>query len=418
MKREICEEEYFRGYAEINLDAIYKNVYEMKTRLNKNTGVVLVIKTDGYGHGAVPIAKALDDLCYGYAVATPYEGNNLRNHGLNKPTFLLGYADESSYDMIIEKELIPAIFSLEMATKLSKHAQKLGKEVKINIAVDTGMSRIGYIPGSDAVKEIVEINKLPFIKIESIFTHFAKADYVDKSFADKQFDEFVNFVDEVEKNGVKIPIHQCANSAAMMEMPKTSLSLSRAGISMYGLYPSDEMSRENMKLYPALSLHSHVVYVKTIKKGRGISYGQTYIAPHDMKIATIPPANPLLYKFMPPYTIPTFRATEECRNPARSPMRTPNSPAIGASVVENKSASIGDGELMVQRFVKLAKRTPNMIGAMFRICFPVAENPTIVKIPPIVGPFNSPPTPRIKIVANKPLTAILRIVAAPPLSRR
>ncbi|WP_448903013.1 alanine racemase [Eubacterium sp.] len=288
MTREICEEEYFRGYAEINLDAIYKNVYEMKTRLNENTGVVLVIKTDGYGHGAVPIAKALDDLCYGYAVATPYEGNNLRNHGLNKPTFLLGYADESSYDMIIEKELIPAIFSLEMATKLSKHAQKLGKEVKINIAVDTGMSRIGYIPGSDAVKEIVEINKLPFIKIESIFTHFAKADYVDKSFADKQFDEFVNFVDEVEKNGVKIPIHQCANSAAMMEMPKTSLSLSRAGISMYGLYPSDEMSRENMKLYPALSLHSHVVYVKTIKKGRGISYGQTYIAPHDMKIATIP----------------------------------------------------------------------------------------------------------------------------------
>ena len=104
----------------------------------------------------------------------------------------------------------------------------------------------------------------------------------------RQFDEFVNFVDEVEKNGVKIPIHQCANSAAMMEMPKTSLSLSRAGISMYGLYPSDEMSRENMKLYPALSLHSHVVYVKTIKKGRGISYGQTYIAPHDMKIATIP----------------------------------------------------------------------------------------------------------------------------------
>ena len=137
-----------------------------------------------------------------------------------------------------------------------------------------------------------------------------------------------------------------------------------------------------------------------------------------MKIATIPPANTLLYKFMPPYTIPTFKATEECRNPARSPMRTPNSPAIGASVVENKSASIGDGELMVQRFVKLAKRTPNMIGAMFRICFPVAENPTIVKIPPIVGPFNSPPTPRIKIVANKPLTAILRIVAAPPLSRR
>ena len=288
MTRKICEEEYFRGYAEINLDAIYKNVYEMKTRLNENTGVVLVIKTDGYGHGAVPIAKALDDLCYGYAVATPYEGNNLRNHGLNKPTFLLGYADESSYDMIIEKELIPAIFSLEMATKLSKHAQKLDKEVKINIAVDTGMSRIGYIPSEEAVNEVVEISNLPNVEIESAFTHFAKADYVDKSFAEKQFKEYNDFIAKVEAKGVKIPIHQCANSAAMMEMPETSLTISRAGISMYGLYPSEEMDKDNMKLIPAMSIYSHVVYVKNIEKGRGVSYGQTFVADKPMTIATIP----------------------------------------------------------------------------------------------------------------------------------
>lgn len=288
MTRDICEEDYFRGYAQIDLDAIYKNVDTMKERLDKETGVVLVIKTDGYGHGAVPIAKALDDLCYGYAVATAYEGMNLRRHDLQKPIFLLGYTDETTYDMVINEKMIPAIYSLDMAEKLSHHAQKLKKEVKINIAVDTGMSRIGYIPTDEAAEEIIQISRLPFIKIESVFTHFAKADYIDKAFANKQLKEFVDFVSLVERKGIKIPIHQCANSAAIMEMPKTGMSLARAGISMYGLYPSDEMSRENMKLYPALSLHSHVVHVKTIEKGRGISYGHTYIAEKEMKIATIP----------------------------------------------------------------------------------------------------------------------------------
>ena len=175
-----------------------------------------------------------------------------------------------------------------MAECISHHAKNLNKTVKINIAVDTGMSRIGYIPSQTAVEEIVRISKLPNIKIESIFTHFAKADYLDKSFAKKQLEEFMDFVERVETAGVRIPIHQCANSAAMMEMPQTSLSLSRVGISMYGLYPSDEMSRENMVLYPALSLYSHVVHVKEIEAGRGISYGQTFIAKKKMKIATIP----------------------------------------------------------------------------------------------------------------------------------
>ena len=150
------------------------------------------------------------------------------------------------------------------------------------------MSRIGYIPSDKAVQEIVEINKLPNIKIESIFTHFAKADYIDKSFADKQFEEFMEFINILEENGVHIPIHQCANSAAMMEMPKTSLSLSRAGISMYGLYPSEEVDHEAMKLEPAMAIYSHVVYVKEIEAGRGISYGQTFVADKKMKIATIP----------------------------------------------------------------------------------------------------------------------------------
>ena len=281
-------EKYFRGYAEINLDAIHKNVELMKAKADKNTGIMAVIKTDGYGHGAVPIAKELDDICEAFAVATVYEGHNLRRHEVIKPIYILGYIPECTYDLAIEEKMIPPVFSMKMAREMSEHAAVLNKTLEINIAVDTGMSRIGYIPSKKSVDEIIEISKLPNIKIQSIFTHFAKADYADKTFAYKQFAEFVDFVNKIEERGVNIPIHQCANSAAIMEMPETSLNMSRAGISMYGLYPSEEMDKDNMKLIPAMSIYSHVVHVKNIEKGRGISYGQTYIAKGTMKIATIP----------------------------------------------------------------------------------------------------------------------------------
>lgn len=279
---------YFRCYATVDLDLIHKNVEVMKEKLNPETKILAVIKTDGYGHGAVPVAKALEDICYGYAIATAYEGHNLRRHNINKPIFILGYVPETDIDVAISEDMIPPVFTWEMAECVSKHAVKADKTVKINIAVDTGMSRIGYIPSEEAVQEILNISKLPNLKIESIFTHFAKADYKDKSFTEKQLKEFNDFIKDLENAGVTIPIHQCANSAAMMEMPETNLNISRAGISMYGLYPSEEMDKENMKLYPAMAVYSHVVHVKEIEAGRGISYGQTFVANKPMKIATIP----------------------------------------------------------------------------------------------------------------------------------
>ncbi len=281
-------EEYFRGYAEINLNAIRKNMELMREKLDSKTGMVAVIKTDGYGHGAVPIAKELDDMCYGYAVATPQEGHNLRRHGITKPLFILGYVPESMYDLVIEDEMLPPVFSYEMAEKMSAHAVALNKKILIDIALDTGMNRIGFFPNEEARETIKKISALPMVQIESIFTHFAKADYKDKEFAYEQFKTYMNFVEDLEADGVQIPIHQCANSAAIMEMPETSLSLSRAGISMYGLYPSEEMDKDAMKLEPALSLYSHVVYVKDIEPGMGVSYGQTFVADKKMQIATIP----------------------------------------------------------------------------------------------------------------------------------
>ncbi len=281
-------EKYFRCYATVDLDNICYNMQLMRKNITEKTNLIAVIKTDGYGHGAVPIAKAIDYMCYGYAVATPEEGHILRKHGITKPIFILGYVPHSDYQLIVDEEMLPPVFSIEDAKELSKVAKQSEKVAKINIASDTGMSRIGYIPSKDAVDEIKEISKLENIKIESIFTHFAKADYKDKSSANKQLEIFKKFINDLEQAGVNIPIHQCANSAATMEMPNTAMDIDRVGISLYGLYPSDEMDQENMKLKPAMNLYSHVVYVKTIEKGRGVSYGHTFIADKDMTVATIP----------------------------------------------------------------------------------------------------------------------------------
>ncbi|MBE5958069.1 MAG: alanine racemase [Lachnospiraceae bacterium] len=278
---------YFRGYAKINLDYICENVKALQKKLKENTGSIAVIKTDGYGHGAVPIAKVLSDIVDRYAVATVFEANNLIEHGIKNPIILLGYTQEATYDLAIEKEIRMVVYDYEMARKMNEHAEKLGKKALVNIALDTGMSRIGFLPTAESVDVIEQISKLDNIKLEGIFTHFAKADEYDKQSAKNQFDLYESFLKKLEDRGVNIPIKHCANSAAVMEMPYTSLNMSRLGIAIYGLYPSEEISRE-IELKQAMSLHSHVIYVKEVEAGSGISYGHTFIADKKMKIATIP----------------------------------------------------------------------------------------------------------------------------------
>lgn len=281
-------DKYFRCYAKIDLDNIRKNAENLKAKLKGETGMLGVIKTDAYGHGAVPVAKAIDDICSGFAVATAYEAHNLRAHGIDKPIFLLGYSTEYDFDVILEDDLIPCVSGIERAKVLSDYAKDAGKTVKLNVAVDTGMGRIGYKPNETSADEIIGISKLDNIEIYSMFTHFAKADYKDKADADKQLAEFDVFTKLLESKGLKVPVYQCANSAAIMEMPETSMSLSRAGIALYGLYPSDEMNKENVELFPVMSLYSHVIYVKDVPEGTGISYGSTFVTDKPMKIATIP----------------------------------------------------------------------------------------------------------------------------------
>ncbi len=281
---------YSRVYAEIDMDAIAENFRVMHERISPKTKMVAVIKTDGYGHGAVPIARMIqpEDYIWGFAVATMTEAMILRKNQITKPVLILGYTFEEDYEDLIRYEIRPVVFKLDMAKELSQAAVQLKKTLSIHIGLDTGMSRIGFSDTEESIKTICEIASLPGIRIEGMFTHFAKADELDKASANRQFERYMHFAHRLEEAGVAIPLKHVSNSAALMELADMNLDLVRAGISIYGIYPSEEVSRDSMKLTPAMSLHSRIVYIKEIETGTQISYGGTFTAPHPMRIATIP----------------------------------------------------------------------------------------------------------------------------------
>lgn len=281
---------YSRVHAEIDLDAILHNMEAMHQCVSENTRLMAVIKADGYGHGAVEIAEAIDGLPYvfGYAVATVEEGLILRNHGIEKPILILGYVFPEQYHDMIRARIRPTVFTSDMAERLSVMAGRLEVECPIHFAVDTGMSRIGYQATEEAAEEMARIASLPHIVVEGIFTHFARADEADKTSTYRQLDLFRQMIGMLKERGVTIPIHHCANSAAIVDLPETNMDLVRAGITMYGLWPSPEVDKSRIDLKPALSLVTHVAYVKELPAGREISYGGTYTTTKRQRIATIP----------------------------------------------------------------------------------------------------------------------------------
>lgn len=279
-----------RVYAKIDLDAFRHNLKAIRTLLPQNTKIIAVIKTDAYGHGAEPIAKAAEpfDFVYGFAVATAEEALLLRRQGITKPILILGYVFPEHYQMLAEYEIRPAVFTLETAVQLSQAAQKAGKDISIHMKIDTGMSRIGMQVTEENAKIIAQTASLPHIVIEGIFTHFARADEADKTDALNQLAQFQKMTAMTEALGVTIPYHHCANSAAIIDLPQADMDLVRAGIILYGLWPSGEVHKERLDLKPVLELKSHVAYVKKLEAGRSISYGGTYTLKEERIIATIP----------------------------------------------------------------------------------------------------------------------------------
>ena len=279
-----------RVCANIDLDAIRFNMESMHQKIDPKTKIMAVVKTDGYGHGAIPIAREIEslDYLYGYAVATVEEGLMLRRSGIKKPILILGYIFPDQYEDVIEAEIDPSVFTLEMAQTLSDTAGKVGKICKIHFAIDTGMSRIGYQVTEEAADEMAQIARLPHMMVEGIFTHFARADETDKAFTFHQMEQFKKMIAMMDARNITIPIHHCSNSAGIVEIPEANMNMVRAGITLYGLWPSDEVDKAAITLKPALELKSHVAYVKRLEAGRAISYGGTYTTETDRLIATIP----------------------------------------------------------------------------------------------------------------------------------
>lgn len=280
---------YTRVYARVNLDHVIFNIQSMKRRLSPGTGIIGVVKADGYGHGAAPVALALAPYVAGYGVAAIDEALQLRRHGITKPVLVLGVTHESRYEDLLEKDITATVFTMEQALPLSRLAVRRGKRPRVHLALDTGMSRIGLPADASGADLAAEICGLPGLAVEGLFTHFAKADEADKSGAGRQIALYENFLSMLKQRGIEIPVKHCSNSAGVIDLPPADYDLVRPGISIYGLYPSAELvSRRSVPLKPAMELKSFVTYVKTIPAGREVSYGGIFRTGRETAVATIP----------------------------------------------------------------------------------------------------------------------------------
>lgn len=281
--------DYYRVQANINLDAIRYNISQVKSRLHKDTKLMVIVKADAYGHGAVAVTKALENgLADAFGVAIIEEAIELRKAGIKKPILILGYTSKEQFDLVVSYDVIQTVYQYEMAQYLANEAIKQGKTAKIHIKIDTGMSRLGFADTMETVNTIKKISALKGIQIEGIFSHFATADEKDKSSASDQIKRFDEFYKLLENEGIHIPIRHMSNSAGMIEFSQAQYEMVRCGILTYGLYPSDEVNQSFIDIIPAMELKTHVVYIKEVPAGTGISYGLTYITKRKTKVATIP----------------------------------------------------------------------------------------------------------------------------------
>ena len=276
---------YFRSAVEVDLDIIRENFSAIKKKVGKGTKVLAVIKADAYGHGAIEIARELEGECDFFGVADIDEAMQLRIGGFSTPILILGRTDPYYSDAVIKMDIRTTVSCLSDAVALSQEGEKQQKNAKIHIAVDTGMSRIGF--QSDEINQIIEVSKLPFIEIEGIFSHFATADEPDLKRATKQKELFDKILSDLEEKGLNIPVRHMSNSAGIINFEE-KYDMVRAGIDLYGLYPSHDIDESLLSVKPAMRWVAKISHVKNLPAGREVSYGGTYVTEKDTVVATVP----------------------------------------------------------------------------------------------------------------------------------
>ena len=283
-----------RTWAEVSLDAIAENVNQMRRLLKPQTKLMAVVKADAYGHGVQEIARALlQSGVDAFAVAFIDEAKQLRRIGVDVPIMILGHTPVEQAVDIIDLDLQPAILNFSMAKAVSNAAMRRNKTCKIHVKIDTGMTRVGFLFQDDelvkekTVKDILDLASMPNLEIEGIFTHLACADMKDETITFLQFERYMELIERLNEHGLDIPVKHVCNSAAAMRYPQMHLDMVRAGIALYGIYPSEEMEK-TIKLIPAMQLKTTLIQIKTVPKGTFVGYGATYCTEEETTIGTIP----------------------------------------------------------------------------------------------------------------------------------
>ena len=282
--------DYQRVYAKIDLDAIAHNIALVKKKIAHGTKLMLIIKADAYGHGATVIANEFEREADYFGVAEMNEALELRAAGIQKPILILGYTSPYLFEKALMHDITLTMFQYENIEALSAVAQKLGREAKIHFAVDTGMSRIGFGVSEEDADLAAKAAKLPSIRLEGIFSHFAMADAIDKTSAEKQRTLFEHFLAMLSERGIRAPIRHLDNSAGILSF-ENGYEMVREGIILYGLYPSEEVCSQVGDFYdfrPAMEIVTHISHIKMLDAHHGIGYGHTYVTDKPLRVATIP----------------------------------------------------------------------------------------------------------------------------------
>lgn len=277
---------YYRTYARISLGAIEHNIEVLRRNIDKDVRIMAVVKADAYGSGASEVAPLIESEVDYFGVAALEEAIILRESGVRKPILVLAYSSPEQYPELIKYDITQTIYDTENARLLSEAAVRAGKTANVHIAVDTGMSRIGFEDNEKNALQIKEICSYDNLNVEGLFTHLARADEEDQSCSERQVRRFEKFVCMLENYGINIPVKHICNSAGTLNI-KNKFNMVRLGILLYGIYPDNNLKRYGLELIPSMEIISHVVDIREIEPGVGVSYGHTFVAKKKMKLATV-----------------------------------------------------------------------------------------------------------------------------------